>query len=293
MKKIRFFASWCSSEFLKNEFEKVFLLSNNNKYGKDYIITYEEDYTHAIILNTVMPELKIPKNNVIGLAYEPNNFLELTSNFIEYSKKNIGKYFIGEKLNLPSPFIEHHGFLTRLPLTKNIPRKNKIMSMMVSHKNNAPGHRYRHKLVQAILKTNLPIDIWGNGTKFYNNLGDIRIKTDFPWSEINKMYDEYKFHIAIENFTTPEYMSEKVLNCFICSTMPIYWGCKNIKNYINDENIILLSSEEDLNKRIENDIKLLTEIINNPDKYYNPIKLNDPKLNKLLNIFDFIEEQFT
>jgi hypothetical protein len=240
-----------------------------------------------------MPKLNIPKNKVIGFAHEPLHFLGLNNNFLNYAKNNISKYFIGEKLDLPLPFIEHHGFLWRLPFTNIVPKKDKIMSIMVSQKNNAPGHKYRHKLVQAILKTNLPIDIWGNGTKFYNNLKDDRVKTDFPWSEINKMYDSYKFHIAIENFTTPEYMSEKILNCFICSTVPVYWGCKNINNYVNDKNVILLSNENDLNKKIENDIKLLTEIINNPDEYYNPINLNDPKLNKLLNIFDFIEEQFT
>jgi len=293
MKIIRFFASWCDSESCKKEFEKIYQLNNNSKYGKDFIITSGENYTHAIILNNAMPKLSIEKDKVIGFAHEPLHFLGLSNDFINYAQNNISKYFIGEKLNLPNPFIEYHGFLWRLPLMNSIPEKKYIMSMMVSHKNNAPGHRYRHKLVQAILKTNLPIDIWGNGTKFYNRLGDNRIKTDFPWSEINKMYEPYKFHIAIENFTTPEYMSEKVLNCFICNTVPIYWGCKNINNYVNDNNVILLSTEEDINKRVESDIKLLTEIINNLDKYYNPIKLDDPKLNKLLNVFDFIEDQFT
>ena len=50
--------------------------------------------------------------------------------------------------------------------------------------------------------------------------------------KISRSEEDYMFHIAIENFTTPYYMSEKVLNCFICSTMPIYWGCQNIGNYI-------------------------------------------------------------
>jgi hypothetical protein len=37
------------------------------------------------------------------------------------------------------------------------PSKTNRMSIMVSNKNNAPGHKYRHKLVQAILQSNLPI----------------------------------------------------------------------------------------------------------------------------------------
>ena len=125
----------------------------------------------------------------------------------------------------------------------------------------------------------------GNGCSLYKHLRDSRVKTDFPWSEMNKMYEPYKYHIAIENCTTPEYISEKVLNCFICKTMPIYWGCKNIKNYVGD-NIILLSQ----NNNVEEDIKLLKEIVNNSDKYYNPIEVD--KVNDLLNMFDFLEAKF-
>ncbi len=296
MKIYRFFASWCTSEDCKKEYEKIYDLSNNPNYNKTFSITSSESYTHVIILNTAMPKLRIPKKNVIGLAHEPIQFLGITNEFVEYAKKYISVYYIGEKFNLPEPFKEHQGFLWRLPLKGYInysPEKTKPMSIMVSQKNMADGHKYRHKLVQAILKTDLPIDIWGEGTKFYNKLNDDRVKTNFPWSEINKMYDSYKFHIAIENFSTPHYISEKVLNPFICRTVPVYWGCRNIKNYINDENIICLSTEQDLTKRIDEDIKLLTEIINNQDKYYKPIDINDPKLNDFLNVFDFLEKQFT
>ena len=296
MKIIRFFASWCNSEECKSEFEKIYKLKENPKYGIDFSVTAADYYTHAVILNTAMPKLTISKDNVIGFAHEPIKFLNLSTQFIEYAKNHIKADYIGDKFNLPAPFIEGQGFLWRLPVLDYLPKKEQVMSIMVSHKNDAPGHRYRHKLVQAILKTNLPIDIWGNGTKFYNKLGDSRVKTDFPWSEINKMYEPYKFHIAIENFTTPYYMSEKVLNCFICSTMPIYWGCQNIGNYINNENIISLTKnldkDEDLDKKITKDIELLKNICDNPDKYYNPIDIKDSKLNNLLNIFEFLEDKF-
>jgi len=295
MKIYQFFASWCSSEECKKEFEKIYDLNNDPNYKKTFSITSNDDYTHAIILNTSMPKLKVRKSNVVGFAHEPTQFLGITHQFIEYAKKHISAYYIGEKHNLPEPFVENQGFLWRMPLKNYInhcPEKTKIMSIMVSHKNQADGHKYRHKLVASILKSDLPIDIWGGGTKYYNKLGDDRVKTGFEWPEINKMYDPYKFHIAIENFSTPHYISEKILNPFICSTVPIYWGCKNIKTYVNESNVIELSKETDVDKRIQEDMMLLREIINNPDKYYKPIDINDTKLNNLLNMFDFIEKQF-
>jgi hypothetical protein len=273
---------------MKNTYESYHNHIKNPKYGVDYIFTNGDNYTHAIICNTAMPELSIPEENVIGFAHEPLYFLRMSPEFIQYAKKHIGTYYIGEKNNLSDTFVEHQGFLHRLASINYIPEKNKIMSIMVSHKQEASGHIYRHKLVEAILKTNLPIDIWGNGTDLYKYTNDKRVKTKFD--DLHNMYDSYKFHIAIENFTTPHYISEKLLNCLICSTMPIYWGCKNVSNYI--DNVILLSKNDDLNNRLVNDINLLTTICNNPDKYYKPVNLDNQKLNKLLNFFDFIEKKF-
>jgi hypothetical protein len=44
-------------------------------YNKEIALTNDDNYTHAIIINTCMPELNIPKENVIGFAHEPNPIL--------------------------------------------------------------------------------------------------------------------------------------------------------------------------------------------------------------------------
>ena len=101
---------------------------------------------------------------------------------------------------------------------------------------NSPGHKYRHILVQNILKSNLPIDIYGNGCKYYNNINDPRIKGEF---NDTTLFDNYKFHICIENFQTPHYFSEKIMDPLICNSIPIYLGCNNInppgKDYCSAE----------------------------------------------------------
>ena len=80
------------------------------------------------------------------------------------------------------------------------------MSILISEKLNAPGHKYRHILVQEILKTNLPINIYGRGCELYKNVNDIRIKGTF---NKNEMYDDYMFHICIENFSTHRIISAR------------------------------------------------------------------------------------
>ena len=72
--------------------------------------------------------LKIPKENVIGLAFEPNKFLNLNKEFIIYAQKHIGKYLIGDASNLPSPFVSHFGYMWYSLPPKEITIKPNIFS---------------------------------------------------------------------------------------------------------------------------------------------------------------------
>jgi hypothetical protein len=262
---IRVFSNFCSSTECKRKFEssEAFLETN---YGntKDIYITDGDYYTHVIILNTAMPILPntIPKENVLGLAYEPPHFLGLTTPFVHYAQQYIGKYFIGDTYGLPSPFIENQAYLWHNPPLKSISTKPHFMSIMVSQKTMAPGHKYRHELVAKILKSNLPIDIMGRGCKYY--APDPRLKGEFNDLE---PYLSYQFHIAIENFQSNHYFSEKIIDTLLCSTTPVYLGCKKIEKYFPGM-VVCLSGN------VETDIALLRNILENPDKYRKPIDID-------------------
>lgn len=47
-----------------------------------------------------------------------------------------------------------------------------------------------------------------------------------------------QFHIAIENGCTNNWFSEKILDCFISKTVPIYCGCPNLGEYFDEKGII-------------------------------------------------------
>lgn len=281
--RIKFFSSFCDSDNCKNVFERLCQTDLMDNYGEDkeIYITVDDNYTHAVIMNTDMPNLSIPKQNVIGMAFEPPLFLFNSHflHFIEYAKKYIGKYCIGStKLSssLPEPFIEKYSYMWHITPPRTIPIKNKTMSMMVSHKNEAPGHKYRHVLVQAILNTNLDIDIYGNGCRYYNNLCDKRIRGDFKDDE---PYENYDFHICIENFQTECYTSEKYTNAILWGTTPIYWGAAKIEETFQNITIPLSGN-------IQTDMKLLKSIIENPSEYKKVIDQSvvRPKMNILKNL---------
>jgi hypothetical protein len=294
MIRIRLFSSFCDSNTLPELFLKIHLLDKFSwsEYGKSYCFTTDDDFTYAILLNTPMPSNlshKIPKEHIIGLAYEPPQFpqyLGLTRQFLDYVKEHIGKYFIGNSNGFPSPFIEGYGYLTHTipPLIEEIPSpKPKFMSIMISQKGFAPGHMYRHQLVHAILQTDLPIDIYGRGCKFYKQKEtDTRFQGEFTDKE---PYLEYKYHIAIENFRNPHYFSEKIINPLLCNTTPIYFGCTNIHNYFGEKVI-------DLSGNIDTDIILLNTLYKLYCDGKRPNDIDQEDILKVVSIDTLIQKEF-
>lgn len=274
--RIRYFSDFCTSLQCKEKVEYIYNSSSIPNYGKDFKVVADDDYTHAIILNTAMPTLDIPRENVIGLAFEPPEFLKLDSRFIEYASKHIGIYYIGEKGNLPPPFKNGFAYMWHIlpPTIPNIQRqKHKLCSIMVSEKTMTWGHRYRHKLVESILSTNLPIDIYGRGCKLYANFGtmgkagtpDKRLHGEFEEMDAI-MYSDYMFHIAVENFSHPHYISEKVLNPLLCGTTPIYWGSLRIGNYFPDSTYTLTGN-------LATDMNAIHTILREPHKFVKKIDI--------------------
>jgi DNA polymerase sigma len=96
-----------------------------------------------------MPKLNIDKNNVIGLAQEPNCFLNINNNFIRYFVENIKKYYIGnlnyKGINLKYPFIEKFSYYLPHFNYKNIKinHKTKLMNYVYSRKNNNINTLYK------------------------------------------------------------------------------------------------------------------------------------------------------
>jgi hypothetical protein len=280
--------------------EKIFCANTIPYYGigtdkKVRFTADDTDYTHAIIINTAMPVLRdgLSKDRVIGLAYEPNHrapFLNITPMFVEYAKRFIGRYYIGDLNGLPEPFVEGYAYIGynspkwkwtgASSIPKPLPQTNtKFMSIMISQKMFAPGHVYRHRLVREILRLNLPIDIYGRGCILYRNTNfanDTRFKGEFQEYE---PYENYKFHVAIENFQSNYYFSEKIINPLLSGSIPVYLGCRNISTFFGDTPILLEG-------KVEDDIKLICDIVEQPGKYMRDIDVEkvEERVNLIKNI---------
>jgi hypothetical protein len=151
------------------------------------------------------------------------------------------------------------------------------MSIVVSNKRFAPGHIYRHTLIEKIIQLNLPIDIYGHGSTNYSYN---RIKGSFNDAE---PYENYLYSICIENYQCNHYFSEKIITPLLHNCMPIYLGCKNINSYFDDT----INLTGDVNE----DIKLIIKILLKPDQYYKPT-YNEKNL-KTVNLIENVEKLYS
>jgi hypothetical protein len=282
MIKLKVFSNFCSSDQAINNYKNVYNLNINNPYSDKIDFTYGDDFTHALLLNETMVDIDLPKENILGLAFEPPQFLHLTNEYMRWVQEKMSHYYLG--INLNDTFINHYTFMWHhwFRDINHTPNKVNLMSIVFSNKKSAPGHKYRWDLVKRILESNLPIDIWGYGCDELG-ISDSRIKGPF---EYNEPYKDYKYSICIENHQLDDYITEKFNDCLIDKTIPIYLGARRANHYFNDSFITLTGD-------IDKDMSLLTDICKKPDLYVKDVELG---LNELIsgkaNLFTHLLDKF-
>ena len=60
-----------------------------------------------------------------------------------------------------------------------------------------------------------------------------------------EIFSNIQYGVAIENVSHRGYFTEKILDCFLLKTIPIYWGCTNISDYFNKDGIIEFGNVDD------------------------------------------------
>lgn len=120
-----------------------------------------------------------------------------------------------------------------------IHRKEKLVSMIGSSKNFTSGHRFRCDVASLLVGS---VDLFGKGRE-----RTLRHKADglLP----------YAFSVAVENGREPDYFSEKLIDCFLTGTIPIYWGVKSIGNWFNLDGVLAFDTEQEA-KSIVNELTM-------------------------------------
>jgi len=75
-----------------------------------------------------------------------------------------------------------------------------------------------------------------------------RFENNRPLPKTTKLpaFKDAMFHIAMENCQIEGYFSEKIIDCFLTWTVPIYLGCPNIDDFFDINGIIVAKNIDDI-----------------------------------------------
>jgi len=115
--------------------------------------------------------------------------------------------------------------------------KSKLCSIIVSTKKGLPGHALRHAVVGWSRTCGIDLSVLGRGYQ--------------PFELKQEGLLPYHYSVVIENVQEPDYFTEKLLDCMLCGTMPIYWGAPNIGEYFDPVGMHICLTYDDLVDAIE------------------------------------------
>ena len=213
---------------------------------------------------------------------------EITPNSYKYVFDNIDKYNLilthSKKLldiNSNNIKLNLHGTTWLHESYQKIYNKSKLCSIIASNKIITSGHKLRHSILQYLINENINIDKYGgNFTKLsYSKTKPYTINhtpKDISNEKIIGLKD-YMFSIIIENCKEDYYFTEKLIDCLLSGTVPIYWGCPSICKFFNSKGIITFNTIDELKEILKN----ITKEKYNSMKLY--IKDNFEKAKKYTN----------
>lgn len=203
----------------------------------DFIFTEEdvEECDYLVILDYPKDDffIKVNPNNIIHICLEPPNEI---SKYRQYANKKVKIIF--NQLNIKQNNILSHGalpwhinkdfdFLNNLK-AESLNKENKIV-WVTSNQRSSKGHSARMDFLDKI--KDLPfIDLYGRGMN----------PIDDKWDVLHTS----KYAIAYENFQNDYYWSEKIADCFLSYTMPLYFGCNSIENYFPSDSYIQIDPKD-------------------------------------------------
>lgn len=198
-----------------------------------------EECDFLIMLNNRMKtdvQVKCPKENIWALMQEPyvRGFNDWMVEGHEYFSRvythhlptNDPKYIVSH------PAIPWHVNKTFDQLVpSNIPPKSKAISWIVGNATDLPGHIKRLSFLKFIQKDgSLDIDLFGRAVRYIED----------KWGGLAP----YRYSLAIENSSSPDYWTEKLADCFLSWTVPVYYGCTNLEKYFPKESFIRINIDQ-------------------------------------------------
>jgi hypothetical protein len=110
--------------------------------------------------------------------------------------------------------------------------KTKVLSHLVTRQTTTFPHQFRHILAQFFTENKYPLTIFGpNHTPYPTKL---------------EAHKDFMFSIIIMNSSENYFITEWLIDCLMCGTVPIFYGCPDVGKFFNRDGIIQINSFDDI-----------------------------------------------
>lgn len=248
MLKIMFLNNWGDSSETMLERYRFQTPNHDGVWGEIQAVTNKNEADYFVIMDGYNKFTELPASKRVYFQREPKVIVKNHAFFGDNNAAFKGSYD------------KHHHLATwqiRKPFNElqelQVPEKPKLISTVTSNKRITEGQRKRLNLVQNVQKKCPEMDFYGRGFKPLNYN---------KYCKFNGLID-YKYSIACENCSIPNYFTEKFIDCLLCWTKPIYWGCSNIEEYFPKGSYVLVDIDnpnatsyilEEIQKPVDYDI---------------------------------------
>lgn len=221
-------------------------------------------------------KIKVNPNNILHICLEPANEI---SKYRQYANKQVS--IIYNQINDRGNFVKSHpvlpwhldkdyDFFKQLK-PEDLNKENKIV-WVTSNQRTSIQHNERMNFLEYISDLDF-VHLYGRGIREVESKWDI-MKTS-------------KYAIAYENFKNPYNWTEKISDCFLSYTVPLYFGCERIGQYFSEDAVIQIDPKDKYIK------SFLKEVIST-DNYNNRLEAISEARKKVLDryqLFPFLETQ--
>jgi hypothetical protein len=229
MKKVRIVSNDMDDEFILRS------TPGRSKAWGDFTFTTEPivDCDYCIFLNNNNKEtieICCPPNNIWMFVQEP--YQKGHTDWVIERHNYFSKVFTHLPIDQSTKYIRSQTCLpwhirkTYDKLVNEIspPPKDKLISAIIGSVAFIPGHKKRNEFLQKVKVSNLEMDLFGRGIR--------------PIEDKLEGLENYMFSFAIENNSNPDMWTEKLADCYLSWTMPVYYGCTNLEKYFPPESFI-------------------------------------------------------
>ncbi len=118
-------------------------------------------------------------------------------------------------------------------------KKQFKVSSITGVKGFTPGHQFRTHVYNRQKEIPIP------HVCFKSRVGNLPTIENNPTLGESKapLFETFQFSLVIENSRQKNYFTEKLVDCLLMKTIPIYYGCPNIGEYFDTSGWIILDSE--------------------------------------------------